>query len=148
VGFPSVGTRLAQVGAWCGHRTKAPRLMFVRNVLAVLFVTNVVNPAQFATKQVGDVICFLVPSVYDQENAVGNCITLVSPHRSRHSVSLRRGSQVVRPSSAKALCAGSIPARASNFCRWYGRRLCDPERETVSESVSTGSRFLPLRQNP
>jgi hypothetical protein len=28
---------------------------------------------------------------------------------------LRRGTQVVRERSAKPLCAGSIPARASNF---------------------------------
>ncbi len=30
-------------------------------------------------------------------------------------LAIRRGSQVVRPRSAKPLCAGSIPARASNF---------------------------------
>lgn len=38
----------------------------------------------------------------------------------------RRGSQVVRPRSAKPLCAGSIPARASNF-----RTRFSPRRERV-----------------
>jgi len=33
----------------------------------------------------------------------------------------RRGSQVVRPGSAKAPCVGSIPTRASNFKNKEGR---------------------------
>ena len=44
--------------------------------------------------------------------------TLETPSPRRHFVGLsvfRRGSQVVRPGSAKAPCVGSIPTRASSL---------------------------------
>ena len=50
------------------------------------------------------------------ENHFGACAPFFFLQR-QHLLSQRRGSQVVRPSSAKALCAGSIPARASKILK-------------------------------
>ena len=55
-----------------------------------------------------------------------------------------RGSQVVRPRSAKPLCAGSIPARASSFSPPLQQGE-SPAREVVS--VGTIRRVLPLAKS-
>jgi hypothetical protein len=49
-------------------------------------------------------------------SAVHSSSQFVSPaSRVERVWAVRRGTQVVRERSAKPLCAGSIPARASNF---------------------------------
>ena len=54
----------------------------------------------------------------------------------------RRGSQVVRPSSAKALCVGSIPTRASINLQfrleffWYLKTYAELFRMVLNNKVS------------
>lgn len=53
------------------------------------------------------------------------------PRRGKHPDSVRRGGQVVRRGSAKAPCAGSIPARVSNSMRSI--RLTRDEAEHLTD---------------
>ena len=53
----------------------------------------------------------------------------------------RRGTQVVRERSAKPLCAGSIPARASNILNNLEPPYSRGEKATVAETVATPRLF-------
>ena len=64
-------------------------------------------------------------------------------HRSK-----RRGSQVVRQGSAKALCVGSIPTSASNSKLQFCNGLQMPEEASASESASEIITGLRLNNYP
>ena len=53
----------------------------------------------------------------------------------------RRGTQVVRERSAKPLCVGSIPTRASNPFSNLGHSNEGGEKGTVAETVATACLF-------
>jgi hypothetical protein len=53
----------------------------------------------------------------------------------------RRGTQVVRERSAKPLCAGSIPARASKFLNNLAHSDRVGQKPTVADTVAGDCRF-------
>ena len=60
-----------------------------------------------------------------------------------------RGSQVVRPRSAKPLCVGSIPTRASKIPRMCGKELRELEGPlSVKVSVDWGGESQPAQDSP